>query len=137
MPALPAARHRAPALRRTATAVAAVCCLAALGACGGSGEPARQAGGLAGSQDLDLNTLACEDWRRSSPSTRRAIIEKIRGFAGGTITGEGVGKGARGAVLDDDHAYRLFEGRCREELARGFLLYKLYTHAAAFAGKAN
>ena len=46
------------------------------------------------------------------------------------MIGEGVS--GRGTVLEDEQAYRLFNGRC--ERFPGFLLYKLYSHAAAFAG---
>jgi hypothetical protein len=111
----------------------ALACAAALGACGGDdgGPPATPS-----AQPVpDLNTYACEDWVRADPATRRAVVDKIQEFAGGNVSGERGVRG-RGLVLDDEHAYSLFENRCRPSYAGGFLLYKLYTAAAAFAGRA-
>ena len=66
----------------------------------------------------------------ADPSGRREIVGSLRAFLGGPVIGEGVS--GRGTVLEDEQAYRLFNGRC--ERFPGFLLYKLYSHAAAFAG---
>ena len=44
--------------------------------------------------------------------------------------GEG---GARGRTLDDKQAYDLFDRACKQQLAKGFKLYKLYSRAAAFS----
>jgi len=76
--------------------------------------------------------LRCDDWREADPSNRRKIVGSLREFLGGPVIGEGVS--GRGAVLEDEQAYRLFDSRC--EHFPGFLLYKLYSHAAAFAGNA-
>jgi hypothetical protein len=76
--------------------------------------------------------LRCSDWREADPSARREMVDMLREFLGGPVIGEGVS--GRGSVLEDDQAYRLFNGRC--EQFPGFLLYKLYSHAAAFAGGA-
>jgi hypothetical protein len=40
----------------------------------------------------------------------------------------------RGAVLDDERAYELFNSYCKADFARGFKLYKLYERATAFTG---
>jgi hypothetical protein len=37
--------------------------------------------------------------------------------------------------LDDKQAYELFNNYCKEDLARGFKLYRLYERAAAFTGQ--
>jgi hypothetical protein len=58
------------------------------------------------------------------------MIRALRDFAGGP-TGSPSG---RGATLDDDKAYRLFQGNCEQDFARRFKLYKLYTRAAAIGG---
>jgi hypothetical protein len=107
----------------------------ALGGCGGGEGTPGQAAGFAQNQDIDLNTYSCADWNAADPAARRLVIERLRTFAGGDVSG-GQGVRGRGTVLADDQAYSLFDNRCRDRFARGFVLYKLYTHAAAFAGRA-
>ena len=78
-----------------------------------------------------LTQLSCTDWNRADAGTRAAIIERVKGFAGGVVVGSDTVLGT-GAVLADAEAQRLFGGWCGQRYARGFLLLKLYTHAAAF-----
>jgi hypothetical protein len=114
-----------------AVAVAAL----ALASCGGSDvEPPSVGGGSNAVEPGSLGKLTCGDWNRGSLHTRGAIVEELRLFSGGPVTGEGV-KGT-GAVLEDEQAYELFERRCEGAYAEHFLLFKLYTHAAGFAGGA-
>jgi hypothetical protein len=111
-----------------------VCCLAA-SACGGSSGGNEQAASEVGPGIGDtppLRVFTCKDWNRASSEIRLATIEQIRNFAGGPVTGEQV-RGT-GAVLEDEQAYQLFDRACEPEFASGFLLVKLYTHAAGFAG---
>lgn len=75
-----------------------------------------------------LNLADCSDWRRATPSERDGIVHELRGFAGGP-TGESPGR--HGATLPDDKAYQLLQNTCRQDFARGFKLYKLYTRGAA------
>ena len=70
----------------------------------------------------------CADWRRADPRERADAIEAIREFAGGPAGPAG----GRGATLDDDRAYELFDRQCRHDFAASFRLYKVYTRAAAF-----
>jgi len=49
---------------------------------------------------------------------------------GGPVGGEG---GARERTLDDKQAYDLFDRACKQQFAKGFKLYKLYSRAAAFS----
>jgi hypothetical protein len=88
--------------------------------------------GVGFEREQPARQLRCSDWQEANPSGRREIIGSLREFLGGPVLGEGVS--GRGTVLEDDQAYRLFNGRC--ERFPGFLLYKLYSHAAAFAGGA-
>jgi hypothetical protein len=76
--------------------------------------------------------MTCTDWNRASSVGRYAMARQLRAFAGGDVTTgeENVGTGA---VLDDADTERLFAAWCEQPEARHFLLYKLYTHAAAFA----
>ena len=72
------------------------------------------------------------DWRAEDEAGRATLAARIRAFAGGTVnTGEqDVGTGA---VLSPEDANRLFATSCSRAYAESFLLYKLYTHAAAFS----
>jgi hypothetical protein len=63
---------------------------------------------------------------------RRRTVDQLRDFAGGPV-GSSAGI-QRGPVLDDGRAYRLLQSYCANQFARGFKLYKLYEHAAAFVG---
>jgi hypothetical protein len=107
----------------------------AFASCGGDQvAPPAIGGGQNGIQPGSLGKLTCEDWNRGGVDTRGAIVEELRLFSGGPVTGEGVE--GTGPVLEDEQAYELFERRCEEPVAEHFLLYKLYTHAAGFAGRA-
>jgi hypothetical protein len=122
-------------LRRAPLPTALLICCLALAACGGSTEGNDQAAAEVGPGIGDsppLRTFTCTDWNRANGEMRLATIEQIRNFAGGPVTGEGVR--ARGAVLEDDQAYQLFDRACEPDFASGFLLVKLNTHAAGFAG---
>jgi Right handed beta helix region len=105
--------------------------LLGLGFSGASGG--RSAGGDAQVRSrVPLGQLSCRDWKSADAAARASMVERVRGFAGGVVvTGaEAVGTGA---VLPDSDAHRLYEAWCGRDYAEAFLLYKLYTHAAAFA----
>ena len=97
-----------------------------LAGCGGGGEPAGSRIGV--NQSLQL--ADCDDWNNSDVEARLVTVKQLRDFAGGPVGGVE----ARGAILDDDQAYDLFEGWCSQDFAGAFKLYKLYTRAAAFEG---
>jgi hypothetical protein len=121
--------------RRTPTYLAAAltCCALLLGGCGGSGH-AKAGGvppspyGLGGS----VRTNNCTDWKRGTLSQRLGAVVQLRNFAGGPV-GSSAGI-QNGPVLDDQQAYGILQRYCSHYYARGFKLYKLYTHAAAFVG---
>lgn len=81
---------------------------------------------------VPLGQATCTDWNAEHTAGRAALATRIRAFAGGVVnTGsEDVGTGA---VLSPDDANRLFATSCARRYAGDFLLYKLYTHAAAFS----
>jgi hypothetical protein len=109
----------------------------ALASCGGDEvAPPSIGGGSDGLQPGSLGKLTCGDWNRGSLDTREAIVEDLRLFSGGPVSG-GQGVEGTGPVLEDEQAYDLFERRCEDSFAEHFLLYKLYTHAAGFAGGAG
>jgi hypothetical protein len=78
----------------------------------------------------ELRLADCRDWEDSANADQLEAVREIREFAGGPV-GSG---GGRGAVLDDEDAYELFEGWCGNDYARAFKLYKLYVRSAAFSG---
>ena len=91
----------------------------------GDGDPSRQ-------DPVPLSQASCSDWHAQDAAGRAELAGRIRAFAGGVVnTGsEDVGTGA---VLSHADAQRLFASACSREYAESFLLYKLYTHAAAFS----
>jgi hypothetical protein len=118
---------RAQALAAGTTALLAALALAACGGGGaGSGDHTPRVGGA--DIGVPVKLVDCADWKRATPTERTNTVISIRGFAGGA-TGS---PGGHGAVLDDEKAYQLFENTCRQDYARAFKLYKLYTRAAAF-----
>lgn len=120
----------------TRRSLAAVTMALVISACGGSEVEQPSLGGASNPiAPGSLGKLTCGDWSRGTVDTRSAIVEELRGFAGGPVTGEGVE--GTGPVLEDEQAYELFQRRCEEPYAEHFLLYKLYTHAAGFAGGAG
>jgi hypothetical protein len=116
-----------------------ICCVALLGGCGGSGHPKTVAAGTTPSgvstpsgvgQSIRLDN--CTNWRWATLAQRRETVAQLRKFAGGPVGSSGGIQ--RGPVLSDGRAYKLFQSYCSKPFARGFKLYKLYTHAAAFVG---
>jgi hypothetical protein len=100
--------------------------------CGGDSTSEQEAPAQLG-PDLGtpINLASCEDWLKGDAGERLGTIRQIREFAGGPIgTGD-----LRGATLEDEQAYELFERWCADEFARAFKLYKLYTRAAAFSSQ--
>ena len=115
------------------TRPAVVWAVAALGlaGCGGGdagGTPQQNAGARIGAP---TQLVACSDWKEAGVRERYGTLDALRRFAG-SRTGSPAG---RGATLEHDQAYELFERYCANDFADGFRLYKLYTRAAAFAGR--
>jgi hypothetical protein len=107
--------------------------VAAATGCGGGESPVRESRFLTASQ---LQQYTCADWRRAGPAERHAVLDALAGVIGGEIIGPRSVVG-RGAVLTDDLANRLFDGRCQGEGTGAFRLYRLYGMAAGFAGVAR
>jgi hypothetical protein len=110
-----------------------ICCVALLGGCGGSSEPkTTAAGNTPAGVGESIRLDNCTNWRWATLAQRRETVAQLRKFAGGPV-GSSAGI-PRGPVLSDGRAYKLFQSYCAKPFARGFKLYKLYTHAAAFVG---
>jgi hypothetical protein len=73
-----------------------------------------------------LQQASCEDWLTATPDERAAVIAALKRNVGGA-TGYGPG-----STLSNADAYALFERSCARAYARGFLLYIIYSRAAAF-----
>jgi len=115
--------------RRGLLIAALVCGLALLGGCGSS-KHAASSSATRGVAELEL--ASCSDWNSATEAQRHNTVLDMREFSGGQV-GSSAGI-QRGAVLDDARAYKLFQNYCSKYFARGFKLYKLYTHAAAMVG---
>jgi len=120
----------------TRLVLACICSLAPLGGslllsgCGGS-DHASSATRDAGVGE-SLRLASCTDWKFATAAQRKVTVEQLQKFAGGPV---GSSAGIKtGPVLSDDRAYKLFQRACARTYARGFKLYKLYEHAAAFVG---
>jgi hypothetical protein len=116
--------------RKLLALVPLISCLALLGSCGGSSHSTSTAGPGVGSS---LRLANCIDWNHATEARRRDTVAALRAFAGGPV-GSSAGI-QHGPVLPDARAYKLFQSFCSHFYARGFKLYKLYTHAAAFIGQ--
>jgi hypothetical protein len=112
---------RSAALAALAGAIALADAVA-LSGCGGD-QPAPRAGPARLSEQR-LQQANCTDWRRASLRDRYLVVDRL----------EEVVRGPRGEgrTLPDDRAYEIIDGRCENYFARGFLLYEIYTRAAAF-----
>jgi hypothetical protein len=121
-------------LRVAGVPAAAIAALLIAG-CGGSGQPPQGVGvGVGLTAGPQVSVFTCQDWNDADPQTRFSTVAKIRAFVGGPVTGSGAN--GNGTVLDDEQAYKYFEDYCAADLAKHFLLYKLYGRAAGFAGQA-
>jgi hypothetical protein len=111
---------------RPAVGLAALAALALAG-CGGSGGHARPAApdrALIGG--VPLQQARCVQWRSGTAGQRGAVVRALAGVVGGPSGA------ARGTTLGEGEAFRLFDHACASRIARHFLLYELYTRAAAF-----
>jgi hypothetical protein len=83
-----------------------------------------------------INLADCSDWNQANTEQRLGTIQQLKDFAGGPVVGNSASSpSGTGSVLDDKQAYELFNNYCKEDLARGFKLYRLYERAAAFTGQ--
>ena len=82
--------------------------------------------------DVPLGQVTCTEWNAEDDAGRALLAARVRAFAGGVVN-DGQQNVGSGAVLSDEAAQRLFATSCAREYASDFLLYKLYTHAAAFS----
>jgi hypothetical protein len=121
-------------VHHSAKALALLAIIAVASGCGGGSgtQPQIDVGPNVGEP---INLADCHDWNQANTEERLGTIKQLKDFASGPVVGNSASAPAgRGAVLDDQQAYDLFNNYCKADFARGFKLYKLYERAAAFAG---
>jgi hypothetical protein len=94
-----------------------------LAGCGGDSESPEAAAAIEPFR-FNMRTATCTDWKRSTPPERRSAVDRLERIVAGPRM--------EGNTLPDDVAYNTLDARCEPYLARAFLLYELYTRAAAF-----
>jgi hypothetical protein len=112
-------------------AAAALAAAAALGAC--SDDPAREPPprpsgppGVATIGGEKLQSARCRHWLSGNTAEKAAVVKTLKAVVGGpTPYGPA-------STLPAPYAHDLFDRACPRSYARGFLLYELYTRAAAF-----
>ena len=83
-----------------------------------------------------LGLYTCSWWRQASATDRAGMVQRIRNFAGGSVTGSDSSGDqiiGYGNVLTNANASKLFDERCSTSYAGPFALYKLYGAAAAYS----
>jgi hypothetical protein len=124
-PAGPAAlSRRALALALTAAALVAAGC--------GSDDPDKDEK-LELPPGFNLQLFNCADWKAADKPLRQYVLDQLHEISGDQITGPGVQ--GRGRRLSDEDATNLFNNRCADPRARGFVLYKIYAFARGFRGR--
>jgi hypothetical protein len=78
----------------------------------------------------DFSSVSCANWNTAGDDGRAWILAKIRQFAGGSVV-DGAKIVGYGDTLSDADANELFNTWCPRRYAQSFVLYKLYTYAAA------
>jgi hypothetical protein len=121
----------------TRVAIACLCSLAPLGGTlllSGCGDSSSAAGHTVNDVAVgeSLRLANCTNWKSATVAQRKVTVEQLQKFAGGRV---GSSAGIKtGPILSNERAYKLFQTACAHTYARGFKLYKLYEHAAAFVG---
>jgi hypothetical protein len=117
-------------VRRGLIAAAAVLVLVAMTACTNSSH--HHATTVADTRNVastaTVRTATCADWHAAGQVQRWRLVRGMRAFFGGKVDQPG----ARGQVLPNARAYRLFTTYCRASYASAFDLYRIYGNAAAF-----
>ncbi len=75
-----------------------------------------------------MQQAACRQWLTATPAERGGAVQALRATVGGAST-----TGGGGTTLSDARATQLFDMRCAQPGTSAFLLYEMYTRAAAFS----
>lgn len=82
----------------------------------------------------DFSGVSCADWNASGAEDRAWVIQKLKEFVGGVVV-DGERAVGYGDTLTTEQANKLFDNWCPKSYAEGFVLYKLYSYAAAVSPK--
>ena len=97
--------------------------------------PVARASGVPRQRNVPLGQTSCADWNAAqSDASRLQLIEKVRGFVGGSINDATTQLG-HGPRMTDGQMATLFDNWCGYQYAQGFLLYKLYSFTGDLAGE--
>ncbi len=77
-----------------------------------------------------FSMVSCADWNAADDADRAFIVQKVAAFVGGVVV-DGEKAVGYGDTLTTGQANALFDTTCRKRYAQGFVLYKLYSYAAA------
>jgi hypothetical protein len=78
----------------------------------------------------DFSGVSCTEWNAASDGDRAWMVAKVEQFVGGVVV-DGEKAVGYGDTLTTGQATALFDTTCRKRYAQGFVLYKLYSYAAA------
>ena len=78
----------------------------------------------------DFSGVSCTEWNAANDTDRAWIVDKVAEFAGGIVVGPEKAVGY-GDTLSTEDANALYDSTCSKRYAQGFVLYKLYSYAAA------
>jgi len=82
----------------------------------------------------DFSAVSCADWNAAGATDRAWIIQKLKEFLGGAVV-DGERVVGYGDTLTTQQATQLFDNWCPNTYADAFVLYKLYSYAAAIGPK--
>ena len=120
------------ALTRRLVALALVGCTLLASGCGGSDDSDDERTPPKLPPGFNLQLFNCADWNAADQPVREYVLRKLHEIGNDQIIGPGVQ--GRGSVLTDEQATQMFDNRCADPRARGFVLYKLYAFARGFRG---
>lgn len=78
----------------------------------------------------DFSGVSCAEWNAAGDDGRAWVVDKVSEFVGGVVV-DGEKAVGYGNTLTTQEANDLFNSTCRKRYAQGFVLYKLYSYAAA------
>ena len=111
-----------------AVAVAVLAGAVAIAAVSAGDKTDPSAGRIALLNGQGLQSARCRDWLKAGATERERVVSTLEQVVGGPSDA-----GGRGTILPTQQAHQLFDRACAAPQARGFLLYSIYTKAAAFS----
>jgi hypothetical protein len=82
----------------------------------------------------DFSSVSCAEWNAADATDRAWLLAKLKEFLGGAVV-DGERVVGYGDTLTTQQATQLFDNWCPNSYADSFVLYKLYSYAAAIGKK--